>query len=55
MDEATEDWRKLHSEELHDLCSTQNIIRVIKSRIMRWVEHVTRMAKKRNAYRVLMR
>jgi hypothetical protein len=42
-DEVTGDWRKLHNEELQNLYSTQNIIRMIKSRRMRWAEHVVRM------------
>ena len=46
------DWRKLHNEELHDLYSSPNIIRVIKSRKMRWVRHVARMGQKINAYRL---
>jgi hypothetical protein len=53
-DEVTGDWRKLHSEELHYLYSSPNIIRMIMSRIMRWTEHVTRMEAKRNAYRILV-
>ena len=36
-DEVTGEWRKLHNKELNDLCSSPNIIRVIKSRRMRWV------------------
>ena len=39
-DEVTGKWRKLHNEELNDLCSSPNIIRVFKSRRMRWTEHV---------------
>jgi acyl-coenzyme A synthetase/AMP-(fatty) acid ligase len=48
-------WRKLHNEELHDVYSSPNIIRMIKSRRMRWAEHVARMEEKRNAYRLLVR
>jgi hypothetical protein len=47
-------WRKLHNEELHILCSSPGIIRIIKSRRMRWAGHVARMGKKRNAYRILV-
>jgi hypothetical protein len=39
-DEVTGDWRKLHNEEFHNLCSSPNIIRIIKSRRMRWAWHV---------------
>jgi hypothetical protein len=46
--------RKLHNEELHNLYSSPNIIRMIKSRRMRWAEHVSRMGEKRNAYRILV-
>jgi hypothetical protein len=53
-DEVTGEWRKLHNEELHILYSSPNIIRQIKSRTMRWVEHVARMEEERNVYRVLM-
>jgi hypothetical protein len=42
-DEVTGEWRKLHSEELHTLYSTQNVIRQIISRRMRWAGHVARM------------
>jgi hypothetical protein len=52
-DGVTGDWRKLHNEELHNLYSMPNIIRMIKSRRMRWAEHVARMGEKRNAYRIL--
>jgi hypothetical protein len=47
-------WRKLHNEELHNLYSSPSIIRMIKSRRMRWVGHVARMGEKRNAYRILV-
>jgi hypothetical protein len=53
-DEATGEWRRLHNEELNDLYSSPNIIRVIKSRIMRWAGHVARMVEKRGAYRTLV-
>jgi hypothetical protein len=42
-DEVTGDWRKLHSEELHNLYSSPDIIRLVKSRRMRWAGHVARM------------
>jgi hypothetical protein len=51
---ATEEWRRLHNEELNDLYSSPNIIRVIKSRRMRWAGHVARMRRKRGAYRILV-
>jgi hypothetical protein len=53
-DEVTGEWRKLHNEELRDLYSSPTIIRIIKSRKMRWAEHVARMGEKRNAYRLLV-
>jgi hypothetical protein len=52
--EVTEEWRELHNEELRDLYSSPSIIRIIKSRRMRWAGHVARMEKKRNAYRLLV-
>jgi hypothetical protein len=45
----------LHKEELHNLYSPPNIIRQMKSRRMRWVEHVTRMEQERKVYKVLVR
>jgi hypothetical protein len=53
-DEVTGEWRKLHNEELRDLYSSSSIITIIKSRRMRWAGHVTKMGKKRNAYRLLV-
>jgi hypothetical protein len=46
-DEATGKWRRLHNEELNDLYSSPNIIRVIKSRRMRWEGHVARIGGKK--------
>jgi hypothetical protein len=51
-DEMTGEWRKLHNEELCDLYSSPSIIRIIKSRRMRWAGHVARIGEKRNAYRL---
>jgi hypothetical protein len=42
-DEVTGEWKNLHNEELNDLCSLPNIVRVVKSRRMRWAGHVARM------------
>jgi hypothetical protein len=53
-DELTGEWRKLHNEEHRDLYSSPRIIRIIKSRRMRWAGHVARMGEKRNAYRLLV-
>ena len=53
-DEVTGEWRRLHNEELNDLYSSPNIVRVIKSRRMRWAGHVARMGEERGVYRVLM-
>jgi hypothetical protein len=43
-------WRKLHNDELHSLCSLLNIVRVIKSRMLRWTGHVARMREERGVY-----
>jgi hypothetical protein len=53
-DGVTGGWRKLHNEELRNLYSSPSIIRIIKSRRMRWAGHVARMGEKRNVYRLLV-
>ena len=52
--DITEEWRRLHNDELCDLYSSPNTIRVIKSKTMRWSGHVTRMQERKGAYRVLV-
>jgi hypothetical protein len=52
--EEDESWRKLHNDELHSLYFSPNIVRVIKSRRMRWVGHVARNGEGRGVYRVLV-
>jgi len=53
-DEVTGEWRKLHNEELNDLYCSPNIVRVSKSRRMRWAGHVARMGERKGVYRVVM-
>jgi len=53
-DEVTGEWRKLHNEEFNDLYCSPNIVRVIKSRRIRWAGHVARMGERRGLYRVLV-
>ena len=53
-DEVTREWRRLHKEKLNDLYSSPNIVRVIKSRRMRWARHVACMGKEKGVYRVLV-
>ena len=53
-DEVTGEWRRLHKEELNGLYSSPNIVRVIKSRRMRWAGHVAHMGEERGAYGVLV-
>jgi hypothetical protein len=53
-DEVTGEWRKFHSRELHNLYSSPDIIRQIKSRSMRWAGHVARMGDERKVYKVLV-
>jgi TPP-dependent pyruvate/acetoin dehydrogenase alpha subunit len=51
---VTGEWRKLHNEELNDLYSALNIVRVVESRIMRWAGQVVHMGEGRGVYRVLV-
>jgi transcription termination factor 2 len=53
-DEVTGEWRKLHNEELNDRYSLPNIVRVVKSRRLRWVGHVARMGEDRGVHRMLV-
>jgi hypothetical protein len=53
-DEMTGEWRTLHNEELNNLYSSPNIVRVVKSRRMRWAGHVSRMGEERGVHRVLV-
>jgi hypothetical protein len=53
-DEVTGEWRSLHNKELYALYSSPNIIRVIKSRRLRWAAHVARIGERRGAFRALV-
>jgi hypothetical protein len=53
-DEVTGEWRKLHNEELHNLYSSPDITRQVRSRRMRWVGNVARMGEERKVYNVLV-
>ena len=53
-DEVTGEWRKLHNEKLNDLYSLPNIVRVVKSRRVRWAGHVARVGEDRGVHRVLV-
>jgi len=53
-DEVTGEWRKLHNEELNDLYSLPDIVRVVKLRRMRWAGHVARRGEDRGVHRVLV-
>jgi hypothetical protein len=53
-DGVTGEWRKLHNEELNDLYCSANIVRVVKSRRMRWAGHVGLMGEGRGVYRILV-
>jgi hypothetical protein len=54
MDELTANWRKLHNEEFQNLYSSPSIIRMTKSRRIRWAGHVAQIGEKRNAYIILV-
>ena len=53
-EDVTREWRRLHNEELNDLYSSPNIVRVIKSRRMRWAGHLACVSEERGVYRVLV-
>jgi hypothetical protein len=53
-DEVTGEWRRLHNKELYALYSSPNILRVMKSRRLKWAGHVARMGDRRGAYRALV-
>ena len=53
-EEVAEEWRKIHNEELQDVCFSTNNPRMIKWKRMRWVDHVARRREKRNIHRVLV-
>jgi hypothetical protein len=53
-DKVTREWRKLHNEELNDLYSSPDIIRVVKLRTIRWLGHVASMGEMRGVYSVLL-
>jgi hypothetical protein len=55
MEEVVGGWRRLHNEELHKLNASPNIIKMIKSRGVRWVGHVACMGEMRSAYKMLLR
>ena len=51
--DANGEWRRLHNEEIHSLFSSHNLVRVIKSRSLRWTGHVTRMEEGRSAFKII--
>jgi hypothetical protein len=53
-EEVAGGWRRLHNEELHNLCDSPNIVRVIKSRMVRWAGHVAHVGEMINAYKILV-
>jgi hypothetical protein len=54
-EEVTREWRKMHNEDIRDAYSSPSIIKMIKSKRMRWEGHVARMGKKRDVYRLLVK
>ena len=54
MEEVTGEWRRLHNEELNDLYSSPTMVRLIKSRRMRWAGNVAHMGEERGVYRFLL-
>ena len=53
LDDENGEWRRLHNEELHSLYRSPNIVRVFKSRRLRWAVHVARMEEGRSAFKIL--
>jgi hypothetical protein len=53
-DEVRRGWRQLHNEELHNLCSSSDTVRMIKSRRIRWAGNVAHMGQMRNAFKILI-
>jgi hypothetical protein len=53
-EEVAGGWRILHNEELHNMYASPNVIRMIKSRRMRWTEHVAHIGEMRNVYKILV-
>jgi hypothetical protein len=53
-DEVTREWRKIRNEELNDLYTLPSVVPVIKSRRMKWAEHVARMGESKGVYRILV-
>jgi len=54
MEEVTGGWRRLHNEELYNLYTSPNVIKVITSRMMRWEGYVAQMGDMRNTYKILV-
>ena len=53
MRDENGEWRRLHNKELHSVYRSSNLVRVIKSRRLRWAEHVARMEEGRSAFKIL--